>query len=153
MFALQVSDHQRDLRGSVQARYEPQRIMAMTYEALKRTKKSVKNLFVVKDRMKENLEGIRKKPTEALTGILKAHLFEHPEYGDAHESVKQWAKKAQKERSLLLTVAMEDDAFVNYWTNKLDDRQRDILSGNIERYAFSSISRTERNLEIVDAFE
>lgn len=153
LFALQVSDHQRDLRGSVQARYEPQRIMAMTYEALKRTRKAVKNLYVVKERMKANLEGIRKKPTEAMTGILKAHLFNHPEYGDAHESVKQWAKKAQKEKSLLLTVAMEDDSFVSYWTNKLDDRQREILSGNLEEYARSSIPRTHRNLKIVDRLD
>ncbi len=153
LLALIVSDHQRDLRGSVQARYEPQRIMAMTYEALLRTNKGIKDLYVIKEKMKANLEGIRKKPSEAMTGILKAHIFKHPEYGGAHESVATWARKAQKQGKLLLDIAREDSTFCDYWSNKLDERQREILSGKIERYAESCAPRTNRNLEIIENFK
>ncbi|MBW3004273.1 hypothetical protein KY310_00370 [Candidatus Woesearchaeota archaeon] len=153
LLAMTETDHQRDLRGSVQARYEPQRIMAHEYEAALRTQKGIADLYVVQDNLIKNLGGIRAKPTEALTGILKAHLFEHPEYGGAHESVKEWAKAAQREKTSLLFIALRDPSFAKCWSEQFDERQREILSGKIERYAESCAPRTARNLEIVDAFE
>ena len=94
MYHLQVSDHQRDLRGSVQNRFEPTHIVCSTYSTLKKLTKVMNNLMVIPENMERSLKAANKYSiAEALNATLKRHRFPN-----AHETVKELAKKAKKQK-------------------------------------------------------
>ncbi|MDI6721653.1 MAG: lyase family protein, partial [Candidatus Aenigmarchaeota archaeon] len=103
MYHLQVSDHQRDLRGSVQSRFEPVHIVCSSYDSTKRLTRVMNNLMVMPDNMERHLEAANKYSiSEALNATLKHYLFLNP-----HETVKELSKKAMKDGRPLLDVALE----------------------------------------------
>lgn len=135
IYHMQVSDFQRDLRGSVQARYEPQTIVAIVYDSLKRMDKQMKDIAVDKSAMMRNLASANQFPAEAMNAILKAHNFEN-----AHESVKGWARAAKKENKNLLQVAMGDDNFARFYATVLSDQERSYFS--LENYTGLAVEST-----------
>jgi adenylosuccinate lyase len=71
LYAMIQSDLQRDLRGSVQARYQPNQMISEMFESFVRANKALETLSVNEERMAENLLKIRNNPSEALVAILR----------------------------------------------------------------------------------
>ncbi|MDR2190153.1 MAG: hypothetical protein LBP53_02995 [Candidatus Peribacteria bacterium] len=70
LYEMIHSDVQRDLRGSVQARYIPEIILEV-YESFVRASRALDTLSINKDKMEENLKSVRNNPSEALVAILR----------------------------------------------------------------------------------
>ncbi|MFH1801617.1 MAG: lyase family protein [archaeon] len=145
LYDMIVSDLQRDLSSSVEARYQPQQMMVQTYEAFFRLNKSLDQLFVNEDKMAENLENVRKNPSEAMVAILRGEKWVHSNYGVGHDFVKEIGKIAKKNDKPLLAVALEDLEFRNFY-EKLPDNKKDILAGKLEKYVGSAFQRARKNI-------
>lgn len=137
IYHMQVSDHQRDLRGSVQARYEPQHIIGIVYDSLKRMAKQMGDLAVNETAMDRNLDSANRYPAEAMNAVLKAH-----NYPDAHKTVKEWAKGAMKEGVTLLEYAMKEERMRQMWEDDLTYQEKDHLK-NIRTYIGKAVEKTD----------
>jgi adenylosuccinate lyase len=146
LYEMIHSDFQRDLRNSVMARYQPQAMMAETYESFSRLNKALPQLSINEDRMAQNLEPVRKNPSEAMIAILRGAGWIHPKYGVGHDFVKEMGKKAQREKRPLMAVCMDDPEFKQFYDAVLDPTRRDILDGKLEKYTGSSAARVMHNI-------
>ncbi|MBI2498863.1 hypothetical protein HYV88_01315 [Candidatus Woesearchaeota archaeon] len=147
LYELISSDLQRDLRGSVQARYQPQAMMAQVYEAFSRLNdKCLPHLSVNQDRMAENLKAVRNRPSEAMTSILRGEPgWVHSKYGLGHDFVKEMSKRALKDGRRLLEVALEDEEFRTLY-GSLPENKQQILQGRSELYVGSAFERARINI-------
>jgi adenylosuccinate lyase len=68
------SDLQRDLRGSVQARYQPNQMITQVFESFNRANRALDTLSINEDKMAENLKDVRDNPSEAMVAILRGEL-------------------------------------------------------------------------------
>ncbi len=144
LYAMIQSDLQRDLRGSVQARYVPE-MMAETYESFCRVNKAFETFCVLEENMQRNLQSFRDFPSEAMVAITRAHGYTHPTYGVGHDAVKKFSQQAKQERCGLLGIALEDQHFREFFET-LPDIQRQILRGRAELYTGFSQSRIQENV-------
>lgn len=146
LYDMVVSDLQRDLSGSVEARYEPQGIMAKMYESFCRLNRELGQLSVNVDRMSANLQPVRDNPSEAMTAILRGQPeWIHSEYGVGHDFVKQMSKKAQKEKRKLLEVSLEDPEFKALYET-LPELKKGILKGKLEDYTGAAAKKAGMNI-------
>ena len=148
IYEMIQTDLQRDLRGSKQARYQPQAMMAETYESFLRMNKALGQLSINEDVMATNLEGVRENPSEAMVAILRGERWVHPKYGVGHDFVKSVGRKAKKVGRSLLSVALDDSDFRELYDG-LPENQREILCGKLENYLGSSRNKQQINLEYV----
>jgi len=145
LYEMIRSDLERDLRGSVQARYQPQPMMVEVYEMFRRLNKTLNKLSINDDKVFENLLPVKKSPSEAMTAILRGEAgWTHSQYGPGHDFVKEMAKIAQKNGRPLLQVAREDPEFEEIYHNLSETKQR-ILGGELELYTGSSAQRAKIN--------
>lgn len=143
---LPVSDLQRDLSGSVEARYEPQGLMAKLYESFCRVNRELPQLSVNLDKMSANLQPVRENPSEAMTAILRGQPeWVHPEYGVGHDFVKKMSKKAQQEKKPLLEVCLMDEYFSELFGKLPMEKQR-ILLGELELYTGAAKEKAAYNI-------
>ena len=148
---LTQTDLQRDLRGSVQARYEPHGMISKTYESLKRTSRELKQLHVNRENVAKNLDNVRKKPTEPLVSILRWETWwTHSKYGVGHSFVKEIAKLSQTSGKQFMKVLFADSEFLELFETLPKDKQ-DIINGKLELYQWTSAQRTLLNLEKAEA--
>lgn len=145
LYEMIHSDFQRDLRNSVQGRYQPQPMMAETYETFSRLNKILPQLSINEDRMAENLKDVRDNPSEAMVAILRGEKWIHSKYGVGHDFVKEIGKKAKREGKPLLKVALEDEEFQKMFI-RLSPNKKDILHGELEKYTGFSRGRTLENI-------
>ena len=163
---LAISNFERDLKGSVQARYQPPNMFAEVYQSFCKASKAFNVLSVNVDKMKENLQPVRDFPTEAMTTILKGKVFIHPEYGLAHDFVKKMMigcnernreivksnkefeknNKPEKNKVKLLEFCLEDKYFQEAY-NELPDVHKRILNGELEEYLGFARKRASDNIE------
>ncbi|MDD5182037.1 MAG: lyase family protein [Candidatus Nanoarchaeia archaeon] len=146
LYEMIKTDLQRDLRSSVQARYQPQQMMAEVYESFKRINKSLEQLSINTDRMNENLAEINLYPTEAMVTILKGENFIHSKYGMPHDFVKEMTKKAKKSKSGLLEISLQDEEFKKTY-EMLDSKKKEMISGRIELYIGNAYEKAVKNME------
>ena len=145
IYDMIVTNLQRDLSGSVEARYEPAGMMAKAYESFSRASKALDKLSIVEDRMAENLERVRKSPGEAMTAILRGEKWTHSEYGTGHDFVKNMGVRAKREGKPLLEAALQDREFRDVYDNMSSVKQM-ILGGELERYTGSAAERARLNI-------
>jgi len=146
LYSMIETDLQRDLKGSKQARYQPQAMMVETYESFTRMNKALEQLSINEDVMAKNLERVRNNPSEAMVSILKWKKWIHPEYGVGHDFVKAMGKKSKKEVRPLLEVSLEDSEFRKLYDG-LPENKRVILGGKLENYLGSAEERAQINRE------
>ena len=146
LYAMIITDLQRELRGSVQARYQPGIIMAQTYEMFSRADKVLPKLAVNTDRMKSNLLPVREFPSEAMVSILRGEGWVHPEHGDGHEFVKVISRTAKSQQIPLLSVALQDEHFGVVY-NGISSTKRAILGGELDLYTGDSRERALKNIK------
>lgn len=146
LYDMIPTDLQRDLRSSVQARYQPQNMMSELYESLLRTSKSLKKLSVNTDKIEENLQPVRDFPTEAMLTILKGEGFIHPEYGLAHDFVKKMAQRSKSQHEAVVKTSMEDPYFREAYKT-LPEKKEKILEGKLELYLGFAKERARENIE------
>jgi adenylosuccinate lyase len=144
MYEMILTDFQRDLRGSVQNRYQPGPMIVQLYESLQRCGKCLGQLSVNYDMMASNLTRVRKNPSEAMVAILRGEGFVHTTYGEGHHFVKEIGKTAIREQAGLLEVALRDPTFQNTY-DRLPDHKRMVLEGDLTGYLGHSISRARKN--------
>ncbi|MDR0649852.1 MAG: hypothetical protein LBG59_00125 [Candidatus Peribacteria bacterium] len=124
LYEMIRSNQQRDLRGSVQARYQPNQMITEVFESFTRANKALDTLSINEDRMEENLQSVRNNPSEAMVAILRGESgWVHPLYGVGHDFVKEMAKKAQSEKRKLIDVCMEDSEFQKLFNTLPSNRQ------------------------------
>ncbi|MBR9675519.1 hypothetical protein GOV05_00765 [Candidatus Woesearchaeota archaeon] len=145
LYEMISSDLQRDLRSSVQARYQPQLMMVETYESFNRASKALDNLSVNEDVMARNLRKVNEFPSEAMVAILRGYAYVHPEYGVGHSFVKEISKLAKEDNDRLMSVALRDDHFHDFFYNEISNEHRNILSGGIENYVGSAKVDAKKN--------
>ncbi|MCH7567969.1 MAG: hypothetical protein IIA87_00975 [Nanoarchaeota archaeon] len=145
LYSMISTDLQRDLRSSVQGRYQPQQMMAQVYEMFVRMNKAMKTLCVNKDKMSNNLISVREFPSEAMVAILRGEGWMHPDYGDGHDFVKNISQKAKANRQKLLGVALTDERFKSLYETLPQEKQR-ILQGEMELYVGDSPERARDNI-------
>ncbi len=146
LYSLIQSDHQRDLRGSKSARYQPQTMMDEVYQMFSTAVKSLPDLFFRTERIAEHLQRYAEFPDEATTAILRGAGYVHPEHGDGHTFVKIAARNARKSQRGLLEVALEDEHFRRFY-ERVDSVKQRILSGILEDYLGHTKRRAEENFE------
>lgn len=145
LYEMIHSDFQRDLRGSVQGRYQPQAMMAQVFEAFNRLNKSLPQLSVNEDIISRNLKNIRRNPSEAMVAILRGEGFVHSKYGVGHDFVKEIGKKAKRENRSLMKVALEDSEFELLYKT-LPSYKKGILNGKLENYLGCSTEKAMENV-------
>ncbi|MBS3149825.1 hypothetical protein J4455_04000 [Candidatus Woesearchaeota archaeon] len=145
LYEMIHSDFQRDLRGSVQARYQPGMMMTETYESFTRANKGLKTLSVNEDRMGINLKSIRENPTEAMVAILRGEGWVHSKLGVGHDFVKAMAKEAKTRAVRLIDVCQEDKEFSELYDG-LPKTKQEILQGQLEKYTGSAKERANLNI-------
>ncbi len=146
LYAMIKTDFQRDLRSSIQARYQPQQMMAETYLAFKRLNKILPRLSINEDKIAKNLESARNKPGDAMTAILRGAQWVHPTYGVGHDFVKEMAKLSDKRNKKLLDISLEDPEFAKLYET-LPQNKKEILNGKLEYYIGSSLKKAQKNIE------
>lgn len=146
LYAMIQTDLQRDLRSSVQARYQPQAMMAQVYEMTARMNKALRQLSLNRDKIAQNLVPVREFPSEAMVTILKGEGWVHSAYGDPHTFVKEISKGAKMMKKPLLEVALMNPEFQEVYQN-LSEHKKRILQGELELYIGDSLERARRNLE------
>jgi len=146
LYEMIQTNLQRDLRWSVQARYQPQLMIVEVYESLKRLNRELKQLYVNEKQMLANLEKIRNNPSEALVAILRWGQWIHSKYWVWHNFVKEMAKKARIEWKNLIEVCLEDKEFKIFFDN-LEEEKKEILTWKIEKYIWSSLQDAKNNCE------
>ena len=120
-YELAVSDHQRDLRNSVIARFIPL-VFAGYYDSLKRATRVMGNLAVIHESMDRNLDLANQKGNgEPMNAVLK-----RADFPNAHSRVNVWSKLAAKERRNLLEVALEDEEFAEVYSTLPENHQKRI---------------------------
>jgi len=147
VYAMTQSDLQRDLRGSVQARYQPTGMMVETYESLERLAKELPQLTILSSRVGKNLSSVRDRPDEAMVAILRGHGYDHSRYGVGHSFVKEMMKIAKRQATRLIDVSLEDQEFKEFYETQLRAHEKDILNGDIEKYVGSAHERARINRE------
>jgi len=152
LYGMIQSDLQRDLRNSVMGRYQPQLMMAETYESFNRLNKALPQLSVNEDRISDNLESVRNNPSEAMVAILRGNKWVHSKYGVGHDFVKEIGKKAKKEGRSLIDIALEDEEFIKLHSEKLSDDEVAILNGELELYIGHSLERARENIKYARNF-
>lgn len=145
LYEMISTDLQRDLRGSVMARYQPQPMMVQTYEAFSRLCKALPKLSVNDDIVERNLQAIRDNPGEAMVAILRGERWVHPTHGVGHTFVKEMGKEAKARGVGLLEVALEDPSFRALFDDELHDTKKGILQGKVEDYVGFSKIRAAQN--------
>lgn len=146
LYDMVQTDLQRDLCGSVQARYQPNLMIAETLESFVRANKSLKTLSVNEDKMSDNLQKIRDNPSEALVAILRWEAWwVHSEYGVWHNFVKEMAKKSKTEGKDLMEVCFEDEEFKTLFSTLSEEKQA-ILNWKLENYIWTSLQRAKMNI-------
>lgn len=145
LYPMIITDLQRDLRGSVQGRYQPQMMIAQTYEMLVRISKAMKTLGINRDKMDANLRPFREFPSEAMVAILRGEGWYHPDFGDGHDFVKMMSQRAKAAGRSLLNVALEEGEFAKVY-HSLPEAKKRILNGEIELYLGDSKERAIANL-------
>ncbi len=140
IYHLQVSDHSRDLRGSVQARFQPQHIIAIVYDSLKRMAKQMSDIVVNEEAMDRHLAAANRYPAEALNAVLKAYNFP-----DAHKTVQEFSKRAMRENRPLIEIALEDPEIHLLWETRITEEQR----GHLENIRLYSGFAQENTVDIV----
>ncbi len=146
LYSLIQTDFQRDLRGSVEERWQPRLMMAQAYESFARLGKSLKQFSINEDRLAVNLEPVRNNPSEAMTAILRGVGYVDPVYGVGHDFVKAMGKKAKERSTPLLQVCLqESDHFTRTFKSLGDEKQR-ILRGELELYTGSARERAQMNI-------
>jgi len=140
------SDFQRDLRNSVEGRYQPRAMMAQAFEAFRRLNKALPQLSINEDRMAANLQPVRDNPSEAMVAILRGIGYVHPQYGVGHDFVKEMGLRAQKEKRKLLEVALEHMHFGAAY-DALPQNKREILEGRLELYTGCAVEKAKDNIE------
>lgn len=146
LYAMIDTDLQRDLRGSVQGRYQPQLMMVEVFESFGRISRSLDQLSVNQDVMARNLESVRSNPSEAMVAILRGEQWVHCCYGVGHDFVKEMVKIAKKEDEALIRVCLRDPEFAELYDTLSDDK-RDILNGKLELYVGKALDLAVSNLE------
>ncbi|MCX6742419.1 MAG: lyase family protein [Candidatus Pacearchaeota archaeon] len=146
LHAMLDSNLGRDLRNSVQGRYQPQTMMVQTYEAFSRLYKELGQFSINADKMQANLAYVRENSTEAMTAILRARQFIHSEYGEGHNFVKVMAKEAKTKKKGLLNICLRDDEFREFF-GSLPKKESSILLGDIEKYVGHAYKRAKDNRE------
>jgi len=146
LYEMIATDIDRDLKSSVMARYQPQQMMAQTYESFSRLSKALDQLSINEDKVAEHLQKVRDNPSEAMVQILKGERFIHSQYGLSHDFVKETGKKAKKSGQKLLDVAMQDEEFKKVYSY-LDNGKKSILSGRIDEYIGSAKIRADHNIK------
>lgn len=146
LYAMIQTDFQRDLRSSVQARYQPAGMIVETYESLCRASKALNQLSVRKYQMAQNLELLRKFPSEAMVAITRAHGWTHPTYGVGHDAVREYSKTAKREGMPLLDAALRDPPFAEFFTT-LSEKEQRILRGELELYLGAAKEKARKNIE------
>jgi len=148
LYAMINTDLQRDLRSSKQARYQPQQMMAQTFESFVRLGNTLDKLSINEDRIGQNLQRVRDKPGEAMVTILRGEGWVHTRYGVGHDFVKEMGKRSIREGRRLMDVALEDPEFAQVYAG-LPDNKRAILDGEMERYTGFSNERALENIRNV----
>ncbi len=146
LYDMIASDFQRDLTDSVPGRTQPQEMMVETLRIFERLNGALEQLSINEDRLRKNLQVVRDKPGEAMTAILRGEKWVHPIYGVGHDFVKEMSKKSQREGKPLLELCLGDGEFKALY-EKLPEKKKDILAGQIELYIGSAKERTRINLE------
>jgi adenylosuccinate lyase len=146
LYEMIHSDLQRDLRGSVMARYQPQSMMAETYESFLRLNKALPNLSFNEDRLLQNMQPVKDNPSEAMVAILRGEKWIHPEYGVGHDFVKMIGRKAKSTGKKLMAVALADESFRDLY-NSLPESKQKILNGELELYIGSSLEKADINIQ------
>ncbi len=145
LYEMMHTNLQRDLRSSVQARYQPGGMIAETYESFHRASKALDELSLNRDKIAQNLEAVRRFPSEAMVAIMRSHGWIHSDHGVGHDAVKVFSQKAKASGQPLLEVAIQDPDFSSFYA-KLSDRERRILNGELELYTGSARERATRNI-------
>ena len=145
-YAQMDSKLQRDLRNSVQARYQPAGMLAETYESFSRGTKALDELTANPGAMARNLQRVRDRPTEAMTAILRASGWVHPKHGVGHDAVKVYARQARKDGATLLVTARNDPEFELAYQQLPTQHQR-TLNGELEQYLGSAKDRARHNID------
>ena len=146
LYEMIHSDLQRDLRGSVQARYQPGMMIAETYESFNRVNKALRTLSVNQERISQNLKYLINNPTEAMTAILRGAGYVDPVYGVSHDFVKAMAIKAKKQGKDLLDICVNtSDHFISALKSLSNEKQA-ILRGILELYTGSAHERAQMNI-------
>lgn len=151
LYAMITTDFQRDLRWSVQARYQPNMMIAETYESFARALKELDQLTVREEKMEANLTWVRNSPTEALVAILRKYAWAHAEHGVGHDFVKKMAQKSRWEWKPLIEICRRDNEFQTLWDTKFTDEEKAVLDWKIELYIGTSIERTKANIAFARA--
>ncbi|MBI2632227.1 hypothetical protein HYW75_04440, partial [Candidatus Pacearchaeota archaeon] len=146
LYSMIQSDFQRDLRGSVQARYQPQLMITEIYESLIRLNKAIPQLRVNEENLKRNLIPVRNNPSEAMVAILRGEGWIHSKYGNGHDFVKEMSKNAKRSSRNLLEVCLEDGEFRQLYSGLVQDK-REVLEGKFENYIESAHKRKEENIK------
>ena len=146
------TDMERDLRNSVQARYEPQLMMTRVHEMFCRLSKSLDQFSVKEENVRRNLLPVRERPTEAMTVVTRAHGYLHPNYGVGHDVVKEFAKQARSSGRKLLEVALTDAHFKAAYDKWPEWHQR-ILQGELELYIGPAKQKAKSNIEYARNFK
>lgn len=145
LYEMIHSDLQRDLRNSVQGRYQPQGMMAETYESFERLSKTLDQLSINEDKIKENLQMVIDNPSEAMVAILRGGGWVHSQYGIGHDFVKRIGRKAKHESRKLIEVALEDSEFRTFYQS-LDSQKKQIMNDGIRLYVGSAKERAKINI-------
>jgi adenylosuccinate lyase len=147
LYQLIDVDLDRDLRDSKPQRYQPAAMMAETLESFTRVnEKCLPQLSINTDKLIENLESVRKNPSEAMTAILRGEKWVHPKYGVGHEFVKEMGRRVIKEKRPLIEVSLEDPDFRKVYDG-LTPLKKDILGGKLEFYIGSAHERAKENVK------
>ncbi len=146
LYEMIHSDLQRDLRGSVQARYQPNQMIAETFESFSRANRALKTLSINRDRISQNLKYLIDNPTEAMTAILRGVGYIDPVHGVGHDFVKTMARKAKNQRQLLLDVCLCESETFGKLLKELADYKQAILRGNLQLYTGSARERAQMNI-------
>jgi len=146
LYALIQTDFQRDLRGSVEERYQPRMMLAQSYESFSRLSKALTQLSINEDRLEANLQSVRDNPSEAIVAILRGKGWVHSQYGEGHTFVKEMGKKSKKSGKNLIETCLEDQEFLVVYDSLPEVKQR-IINGELELYLGDAEKRAKINIE------
>ena len=151
LYAMMLTDFQRDLRGSVQARYQPQGMMTEVHEMFGRASKELRQLSLNRDKVAEHLQTVRDFPSEAMVAILRGEGYVHPTSGEGHEFVKVVSRRAKGKGKSLLDEALTDIHFKEVYDRLPEQKQR-ILRGELELYLGHSLERARQNIAFARSY-
>ena len=145
LYELIQSDLQRDLRGSVQARYQPHGMIAETYRIFKKASNAIDDIGLVNDSIEKNLANVRNNPSEATVTILRGEGFIHSKLGVGHKFVTEMSIKVRKNKSKLVDESLKDEEFKSMYESLPETKKR-ILNGELELYLGCAKQKTLMNI-------